>query len=388
MTLLEAKRTIAADLDAILESLARHHGTPLYVYDLHRLAERVGELRSAFAAADARLYFASMANDRVQVLASLARLGVGACVNSIPHLRLALDAGFDAGNVQFTSTGISREDMRALLAYGVRVNLDSVQQLETWAGLGGVEAGLRINAASLGRRPVADRIGIDARELGEACAMGDRIGCCVNGVHVYVGTNFQRAEEMIPTLDAFFELAVSMTSLEYLNIGGGIGVDYAHAGPGFDLAAFAASVAGLAVRLRERRGRGFALLFEPGRGLAADCGTFITSVTDVKALRGELFVAVDGSIAVFPRPFHHPDTPHRVRRLDAAPIDAEDACPLRDVVVVGRTTFSKDILGRARVAGEIGPGDLLAFDDAGAYSQSMSSHFLGQPEPSAVYLGL
>lgn len=57
------------------------------------------------------------------------------------------------------------------------------------------------------------------------------------------------------------------------------------------------------------------------------------------------------------------------------------------MVVVGRTTFSRDILGRAVLPAAQQPGDLLAFDDAGAYCQSMASLFLGQPDPADSFLG-
>lgn len=371
--------------DAKLIALAREFGTPLYVYDLEHLRERVERLRAALRGAGAKLLFATMANDRRPVLRTLAELGLGACVNSIPHLELARAAGFATDAIQFTSTGITRPDMRVLQQLGIRANLDSIPQLRTWFDFGSEQAGIRLNAASLIGAREGDRIGIDAQHLGKALAVADRRGRRVSGVHVYVGTNFQRVEEMLPTLEAFFEVASRVRTLSYVNIGGGIGVDYQHAGLPFDVEAFGRQVADYANRLRNSLGRWIDVLFEPGRALVASCATFVTTVTDVKVLNGQRFAGVDASVAVFPRPFHHPDSPHRIRELRGD--GHEQATTAKPTTVVGRTTFSRDILGSVPLRRSLEAGALLAFEDAGAYCESMASRFLGQPEPAEAWLG-
>ncbi|MGB8507962.1 MAG: hypothetical protein WCD76_06145 [Pyrinomonadaceae bacterium] len=372
--------------DAELAALALKHGTPLYVYDLPRLRARVAELRSALAGAEARLFFATMANDCPQVLRLLANAGVGACVNSIPHLSLASDVGFPPQRIQFTSTGIARADMRLLQTSGIRTNIDSLSQLEEWFGLGALEAGIRVNAASLGRGRSADRIGIEAADVNKAAAIANHFGCSLTGLHIYLGTNFQHHYEMLPTLESFFDLAASVSGLRYLNIGGGIGINYRHEGPGFDVFAFGQGVEEYTRLLRARLKQHVDVIVEPGRGLTAECGTFITSVTDVKELGERRFAAVDGSVAVFPRPFHHPDTPHRIRQIVAGVEPLHNDDQYADTTIVGRTTFSKDILGAASLPQGLRIGDLLAFDDAGSYSQSMASRFLGQPDPQVAFL--
>jgi len=167
-------------------------------------------------------------------------------------------------------------------------------------------------------------------------------------------------------------------SLEYVNIGGGIGVDYAHSGRVFDYGRFGAEVSLLADDLSSFLGRSVRVYCEPGRSMVAEAGVFVARVTDIKELLGDTFVAVDGSVAVFPRPFHHPDNLHHVRALRP-----ETHGKVGSVVIVGRTTFSRDILARCELC-EPKMGDLLVFEDAGAYCQSMSSQFLGQKAPAYV----
>jgi diaminopimelate decarboxylase len=361
--------------------LAEELGTPLYVYDLARLAIMVDDLRAILRPFGGRLFFATMANDRPQVLSRLAELGVGACVNSIPHLDLALRSGFAVQDTQFTSTAITPADMRILQVRGVRANLDSIEQLDSWFRLGGRDAGLRVNAGSLTGAERRDRIGVEARSIGDALKTAGRHGRTISGVHVYIGTNFQSPGAMEPTLRAFFDLAASIPDLTYVNIGGGIGIDYASEGTRFDIGRYGKILLELFAGVRDRLGHRIDLILEPGRCLAAPCGAFVTRVIDDKRLNGERYLGVDASIALFPRPLHHPESPHRILRVTGTPGQSGEAA-----LVVGRTTFSKDVLGTLPAVSDSMVGELLFMENAGAYSQSMASCFLGQPAPSEAYL--
>ncbi|MGE3476109.1 MAG: hypothetical protein AB7H70_09915 [Rhodospirillaceae bacterium] len=367
--------------DLEIATIARDVPTPAYIYDLTALRTRVHELRQALGGFPSQLFFATMANDHPRVLQELASQGIGACVNSLNHLDLALAAGFPEQKIQFTSTGLPHAVFERLRRSSITVNLDSAAQVEGWRAVGGESAGVRINASSLGLGRPFDRIGIHASELQNICRQAAKIGVSVVGLHIYVGTNIQQPQEIIPTLDAFFRVAEHVHDLRYLNIGGGIGVNYQRTGPDFDIGAYGASLAQLHSRLSEKLGREINVVVEPGRGLVAGCGTFLTRITDQKTLAGIRYIGVDASIAVFPRPFHHPDVPHRIRGLNYHRTGDSSRA-----VVAGCTTFSRDILGEAVIPVDTGVGDLLIVDDAGAYSQSMMSRFLGQRDPETLFL--
>jgi diaminopimelate decarboxylase len=372
--------------DMSLLDVAARVGTPVYVYDRCRLRSRVAEIRAAFNTPDFVLLFATMANPLPELLREMKALNVGACVNSVLHLQTALACGIPAEVIQFTSTGVSAADMRTVLDAGVRINIDSISQLDAWfGGVGGHRAGLRINAGSLSgtNSGGADRIGIEVDRIDEAVAIANAHSAVVDGIHVYVGTNFQAPDEMLPILEELFRVGRRASGLAYVNIGGGIGVDYGQTGCVFDLSRFGAEIERMCSWLSTDLGRPVQLFFEPGRGLAAAAGVFLCSVTDIKALHGQRFVAVDASIALFPRPFHHPDSPHAVRRLNWTGSASIELC---DAVVVGRTTFSRDILARSKLPADLRVGEVLAFSDAGAYCNSMTSRFLGQAEAQNIFV--
>lgn len=361
---------------------AQLYGTPLFYYSLPTLRAQIARLRRALSDFPVRLLFATMANDRSEILRAISSEGVGACVNSIPHLQRALAHGFPADDIQFTSCGVPLNDMTYLQAMGIAVNLDSPTQIEAWCRLKpGMVAGARVNAAALNATPAtSDRIGMDLASLDEARDKARRLGGRVNGLHVYAGTNFQRSREILPTIRALFDLVRQYPDIDYVNIGGGIGVDYSHTDEPFDYEDFGREVCALATASAATRERPLALLFEPGRSMVASSGTFVTRVTDVKTLHGARYVVVDASVSVFPRPFHQPGSLHRASVL-YTPEALKDEC-LVPSVVAGRTTFSRDILGRYELPDSLSVGSLLALEDAGAYCESMTSRFLGQREAS------
>ena len=367
--------------ESALRELSERYRTPCYLYSIRALRERIREIRGAFSFPGVTLFFATMANDHPEILREMANQGLGACVNSLRHLKLALACGIAPELIQFTSTGLSRQDMEELVRLAITINLDSPRQISQWCSLapgGGV--GLRLNAASLLGRDDGDRIGMDVAEIGTIQQIVREHDSRIEGAHVYTGTNFQSTTAMLPTLRAFFATAATLPDLRYVNIGGGIGIDYSHSGEAFDLGGFGSEISEMAAQLCARIGRPISVLFEPGRSLTAATGMLLARVTDIKLLHGVTYVAVDASIAIFPRPFHHPESPHRVRKVGVN----GDAGRFEPITIVGHTTFSRDILAHAMIEGHLEIDDLLVFEDAGAYCQSMMSRFLGQDNPNVV----
>jgi diaminopimelate decarboxylase len=367
------------NVDREVIGVAEQLGTPLFYYSLRALRGQIARLRSSLSGYPVQLLFATMANDRPEILRAIAEQGVGGCINSIPHLNKAFANGFDPDKVQFTSCGLPVTDICFLQALSIPANLDSPSQIEAWCKLKkGAVVGARINAASLdGSTAPPDRIGMDIPDLERAREIARDLGGRVNGLHIYAGTNFQSARDILPILRAIFNLVRHYPDIDYLNIGGGIGINYTHTGQDFEYDVFGEGVCSLARQVSEERGRPLSLLFEPGRSLVGCSARFITRVTDIKKLRDTRFVVVDGSVSLFPRPFHHPGSIHSVSILECA----DDEGKKVPSTIVGRTTFSRDILGSYDLPENIQIGNYVAFDDAGAYCESMSSRFLGQRDP-------
>src|SRR5215475_12271500 len=87
------------------------YGTPLFFYSLAALRRQLARLKQAMSGYPVRLMFATMANDRAEILRAIAGEGIGACVNSIPHLQRAISHGFPPNNIQFTACGLPVMEM-------------------------------------------------------------------------------------------------------------------------------------------------------------------------------------------------------------------------------------------------------------------------------------
>lgn len=368
--------------NSTLLSLLKQHETPFYIYNEKVIINTVTELKKAFPISGFELLFATMANDNLEFLKIMNKQSVGACINSIKHLNLAVHIGFPADIIQYTSSGLSKADMMILVDKKVTVNLDSISQINQWFSLEGSRTGgTRINAGSLHpQNGQMNRLGIDKNELKQACTIAESFGKMINGIHVYLGTNFTEPEEMMPTLKEFFKLAETLPTLEYINIGGGIGIDYLEKGTAFNIQKYGKEVVSLLKILRKKLNREIKLFFEPGRRLAAPSGYFVTKITDIKFLNKQKYIVVDASIANFPRPLLNPETPHKT----IAPF--VDNVDLIISEIVGKTTFSKDILSIAPLPKSLIIGDVIVFNNSGAYCDSMRSIFLGQHEPANLFL--
>jgi diaminopimelate decarboxylase len=373
-------RKVPIKVAASCESL----DSPTFIYYIAYLIDNARAFRRSFPCSESKVLFATMANPRSEILRALAQEEIGACVNSIAHLNAARDAGIPARDIQFTSSGITSEDMRRIVAAGVDSNLDSLGQIEQFfRKTSSRKCGVRVSTRSLlgGAFEASDRLGIAVGELGDAVNRARELGGQVSGAHVYVGTNFQSHHDMLPALDAFFEAVQKLPDISYVNVGGGIGVDYGLSENRFDVNRFGSYVESRMDKLRQVKARSIRLFVEPGRSLVASCGYFACRVTDIKRLGGRRFVVVDASVAQFPRPWHHPETPHTVIALDTSKDRKCDSA-----IVVGRTTYSNDVLAQPSLPVDLDIGEVLVFFDAGAYCDSMSSRFLGQAAAKQVFV--
>ncbi|GDY52474.1 hypothetical protein SVIO_030970 [Streptomyces violaceusniger] len=170
-----------------------------------------------------------------------------------------------------------------------------------------------------------------------------------------------------------------------VNVGGGMGVDYAHPDRRFDWAVYGRGMADLALRHS-----GLTLRIEPGRALTVYCGWYVTEVLDIKHSGGEAFAVVRGGTHHIRTPAtKQHDQPFQVLLGDKAWARPWARPAVRDepVTLVGQLCTPKDVLaGRIPVA-ELRVGDRVAFAMAGAYAWNISHHdFLMHPRPGFHYL--
>lgn len=359
------------------ELLARF-GSPLYVYDMRVVEAAFRRFVAAFPYEPSRCHYAIVCNKNPYIVRRLHELGAGVHANTPGDAFCALAAGVGPGDIVYSGTNLTAEDLTYLLDAGIGLNLDSMDQLEDVAATGRDPAvGLRLLVDEPER---GSRIGVAADELPGAVALAASAGLRLLGLHMYAGTNARRAERFLDCLDRLLEAAAALPDLEYIDLGGGFGVPYVPTQEPLALERLGRAVTARMDEMSERRGRPIRLVLEPGRFVVAEAGTLLVTVVSVKERGGRRYVGVDSTVGNIVVPsVYHPF--HRIEKV--GPPEAALATPTD---VCGNTTHSRDFLGRDLRLPRLRPGDVLALRDVGAYGYAMSSHFLNRPRPAEVVL--
>ena len=360
-------------------SSSQRFGSPLYVYDLREVERRYLRFVQAFPYRPLECHYALVCNKNPVIVRRLHELGAGVHANTPGDAFAALAAGVPAEDVVYSGTNLTGADLDYLLALGVALNVDSLDQLRDVVRRGGCRSvGLRFLIDDPAKR---NRIGVSPRELLEALLIADAGGVRVAGLHMYAGTNNHR-RIALPRLrrpaacggrDAPRpRVREPRRRLRDRVPRGGAGSRRRRDRAGGDAAAAVALASARARNPADPRAGP-----RPGRvrGLAADDGR-LGEAPRRPALR---------------RSGHHRREHRRAERLPRLPPAGGARRRAAETLelttdVCGNTTHSGDFIARDVRLPRVEPGDVLALRDVGAYAYAMSSHFLNRPRPAEVVL--
>lgn len=368
------------------ESLAREHGTAVFIYDPQRLAENVQRLQRAFSRANLkhRVHYALKANRHPEYLAKLRGMGnVGIDVCSPQEVKLALSSGWKPEEISYTGTNLSERDLDVILAQPIILNVDSLSAIRRVAKRApGRAIGLRVNpqvgtgySAQLtyaGEKPT--KFGIYADRFDEALAVARECGLEVQGLHFHIGSGWLRAG-----LDTFLEaarrgaeMARKIPGIKYFNVGGGLGIPLQSSDEPVDLDAYAQGIA------KHLGPLGVSIFAEPGDFAVKDSAVLLTEVVTVEDKGGVRFVGVDVGFNAFNLPVLY-DYYQEIVLCRAA-----DAQPAMRCTVAGHINEAGDFFAENYPLPDVREGDILAFLSAGGYGASMASHHCARPPAKEV----
>ncbi|MBU2039752.1 MULTISPECIES: diaminopimelate decarboxylase [Oceanospirillaceae] len=362
-----------------LAALASQHGTPLYVYSRTALEQHFNAYTKALGEWPHLVCYAVKANSNLAVLNVLAQQGAGFDIVSLGELERVLAAGGDPKKVVFSGVGKQAHEMARALEVGVYCfNVESEAELERLSAVA-TERG-QVAHVSLRVNPDVDaqthpyistglkdnKFGVDINDAPRVYAKAASLpGLEVKGVDCHIGSQLT---EIRPFLDALDRLLVLIDTLaeqgitiEHLDLGGGLGVQYRDETP----ASAEEYIAAVKARLGERR---FKLIFEPGRSVAANAGVFLTRVEYLKLNDHKNFAIIDGAMNDLIRPALYSAW------QDIKPVVENSDAPLRTYDLVGPVCETGDFLGKNRELA-LSEGDLLAVMSAGAYGFVMASNY-------------
>jgi diaminopimelate decarboxylase len=391
--------------DSDLRRAAARYGTPLYHYDFDVIERQVLRLRRALGPRF-ELAYAVKANPALGVLSFLSRFGLSSDVASRGELLAARRAGWPPSKILSTGPAKSDADLEALVRAGVsQIHVEGEWELKRLEEIAKrarrtVRVGLRLNPPwgiaekqTMIGGPGAKKFGFDipsAREILRRKRSFPHLDVC--GFQVFNASNVLDAKLFVENTRRVLSLALSLSKkydvfLRTVDFGGGFGVPYADGERPLDLGTLRKGLGDVA---KEARASGLPdstrLVFEPGRFLVAEAGTYLVKVLGTKRSRGIDYVLVDGGIHHFLRPVLF-QSPHRVRLLPGKTGDRRrrSSHSQKSLVLAGPLCTSIDVLHSAARLPLPERGDFLAFENAGAYGYTESMPlFLSHEWPAEV----
>ncbi len=370
--------------------------TPLFVYDIGLIKQRISDLRAAMPK-QLRIHYAMKANPMPSLVKLVADVTDGLDVASVGEMHVAVATG--TKHVSFAGPGKQNHELEDAIKAGVTLNLESEGEakraLEIAERLGitprlavRVNPDFDLKGSGMRMGGGAKPFGVDAERVPDLVKMLMSAGAEWRGFHIFAGSQALDAAAISETQSQTVALAGQLAqsigaSPPLVNIGGGMGVPYF---PG-DVAVDTAHVGSELAKVLDDRADILAdsvFAMELGRFLVAEAGVYLTRVVDRKVSHGEVYLVTDGGL-------HHQLAASGnfgtvVRRNYPVAVASRFDAEAEEVQsVVGCLCTPLDKLGDQVMLPKADVDDLIAVFMAGAYGASASpSAFLGHPAPKEM----
>ncbi|MCR4315309.1 MAG: diaminopimelate decarboxylase [Planctomycetes bacterium] len=377
-----------------IEEIAKKHPTPFHLYDEKRIKLNARKFTEAFGVLDSfKEYFAVKALPNPYILKLLAKEGFGGDCSSMPELILSERSGIRGEDIMFTSNDTPAKEFVKARELGAIINLDDITHipyLEQHAGIPEVIC-MRFNPGSwqfsnvIIGKPEEAKYGFTRQQLFEGYRVLSQKGVKRFGLHTMVLSNELDESHFIKTARMMFELVVEIhketgVRIEFVNLGGGIGIPYR---PDQNAVSYASIANGVRREYDETIGKaGLApvrVCLECGRVITGPYGYLITEVVHIKDTYKK-FVGLDATMANLMRPamygaYHH-----------ITVLGKDDKPRTETYDVTGSLCENNDKFAIDRELPKIEVGDYLAIHDTGAHGHAMGFNYNGKLRSAELLL--
>ncbi|OGG70975.1 diaminopimelate decarboxylase [Candidatus Kaiserbacteria bacterium RIFCSPHIGHO2_12_FULL_53_13] len=369
-----------------MEDLAEKYPTPFYIYEEAAIREAARKLIGSFSWDKGfKEYFAVKATPNPSIMTILKDEGCGTDCSSLPELLLSERTGITGEDIMFTSNDTPAEEFRKAHELGAIINLDDINHiayLEKHAGLPPIlsfryNPGPSRQGNQIIGNPVEAKFGMTREQILDSYAIAKEKGVERFGLHTMVVSNELRTDYFIETARMLFDLAGEIrektgAELEFINLGGGLGIPYKPEQSEVDLAAISDGIRRLYEEaVNSNKMSKVKLFMECGRYITGPHGYLVSTVRHVKDTY-KRYIGLDACMANLMRPgmygaYHH----ITVLGKENAPNDVE--CD-----VVGSLCENNDKFAINRQLPKINPGDIVVLHDAGAHGHAMGFNYNGK----------
>lgn len=363
--------------------ITKEYGSPAFIYSSKAINDNFQSYRNEIREGDLICY-AVKANSNLHILKLLSDLGSGFDVVSGNELKRCLLAGADKNKIVFS--GVAKTEEEIILAIEndiLSINIESYGEFERILKVSKelnkkVNCALRVNPdIAIGSHKYiqtgskTSKFGLDKEsvlKISSQCEIDGPIK--LTSVASHIGSQISDENLILESVDYLIEIADELTknghNIEYLDIGGGLGIQYRDEEEG--------SPKILLEKVKELLSeRDFKIILEPGRSVVGTAGILVSKVEYIKEAGEKKFAIIDAGMNDLIRPSLY-EAWHKVIEVDHQNTDLD----LYDLA--GPVCETGDVLAKDRNL-KIMPGDHVAFMDVGAYGSVMTSNYNSRLRP-------
>ena len=375
--------------DVRVERIALEIGTPFYLYSYQTIFNHYNSFKRALKEIDPLICYAYKANSNMAICKIFAKAGGGAEVVSGGELAQALKSGVSPDKIVFSGNGKTEKEICFALKSNILMfDVDSQAELrllnKVAHSLGkNAKVVLRVNPdlnpqthsyLATGLKKSKFGFGFDQALDGYKLAR-DLENIKIAGIHMHIGSQITSLDPFVEGLDKIIflmgELKKIGIEIEYINVGGGLGIVYLDEEPP-SLENYAQVITSKLLKLKVK------VICEPGRVLMGNAGILVSRVLYRKETAEKTFVIVDAGMNDFLRPAFY-QAHHEIK-----PVRQKEEKEKEVVDIVGPICESADFFARDREFPKVKEGELLSIFGAGAYGFSMASNYNFRCRPAEI----
>ena len=371
------------------ESLAKKFATPLYCYSLKKIKENITNFKQHFKRVNPIFCFSVKANSNAKLLNEIKKLGFGADVVSIGELLKALKSGFESNKIVFSGVGKTTKEISFAIDKKILlINAESKSEILEIEQIAKnkkklVNIGIRLNPntdaktlkqISTGKKEnkfgVSEKIFLELIELVKKSKFLN-LKC----LSVHIGSQIldnKPYERMLNVIQKVINK--SKFNFEYIDLGGGMGIDYEKKNKNLNLRKYAINIEKF---LKKNNCK---IIFEPGRSIIANAGHLISKVIYIKEGEKKNFVIVDAAMNDLMRPALY-NAHHQIM-----PVKKNNQKSRKPYEFVGPICESTDKFSTVKKFQKLKKKDLIVICDVGAYGMSLSSNYNLRPKPAEILI--
>ena len=370
-------------------SLTKKFSTPVYCYSFKKLKENILSFKKNYKKINPLICFAVKSNSNIMLLKEIKKFNLGADVVSLGELMKALKAGIKPKKIVFSGVGKTTPEIEyAINKKILLINAESKSEILKIEKIANkkkktINIGIRLNPntdaktlsqISTGKKE--NKFGVDQKiflKLVKYLRNSKYINLTCLSVHIGSQIlSYKPYQKMLNVIDKVIKN--SKHNFEYIDLGGGMGIDYTHKNHKLDLRKYSQNIQKF---LKKNNSK---IIFEPGRSIVGNAAILITKILYIKEGYKKDFVILDAGMNDLIRPALY-GAKHKI-----IPSMKNKKISKKIFEFVGPICESTDKFASLKNFQKLKENDLVVICDVGAYGTSLSSNYNLRPKPIEIML--